>query len=55
MLEVTLEPMDMNKVLIFFLVQARVSVSWLRKIVALTIFFHNRLQDHEAVLDLYLS
>lgn len=30
MLKVTLEPMDMNKVLIF-LVQARVSVSWLRK------------------------
>lgn len=54
MQKVKLESMDKNKG-VFFSVQERVSVSWLQKNVALTIFLHNRLQDHEAILDLFLS
>lgn len=52
MQKVKLESMDINKV---FFQYKKESLSRGYEKVALTIFLHNRLQDHEAILDLFLS
>lgn len=51
---VKLKSMDIYKV-VFFFQYKKESLSRGYEKIALTIFLHNRLQDHEAVLDLFLS
>lgn len=53
MQKVKLESMDKNKG--FFFSTRKSLCLVVTKKVALTIFLHNRLQDHEAILDLFLS